>query len=278
MEKIKALIVDDYPDSRDIIRDMLNTHFPQISVIGEAKSIKGAERLILEKNPHLVFPDIRMEDGTPSFGLLEKLYNKSYFKFKVIFVSGHRKTYADKVLDYTNIRFLDKPINKEKFREYVNDFLSFFEEKENTKEMRLFFDSMKTGQYKEICIVKPSGKTVYVPIKDILYIRANGSTSKVFVLNNEQPIFSKKSLKEFSEPLKRDFGFKGVGRRHTINELQIKEIADRKIFFNDGQYCMPSLRGLKKYQQEKLGEINKRPPKRNEIQKIIRWVRGIKRP
>lgn len=273
MKIYKAVIVDDYVESREVIRELLRIYYPQIEVVGDAKSIKSAEKSILNKNPDLVFLDIKMGSGEPSFGLLERLYNKSYFKFKVIFVSAYRKEYAEKVTYYLNIPFLDKPIDKNKFRESVDYFLNFFEKEENDKEMRLFFDWLKTGQFKQKCIESQTGKIEFVEIKDILYIEAYKGGTKVYVINRGLPLFCKEPLKEISKTLKNDFGFEEVGRKHTINELQRKNISGGNIYFHDGSFCTPTQRGLEKYKKKKLIDPPNKKNITHDLNKLIRWLK-----
>lgn len=59
MEKIRVLIVDDYPVVREGLRTMLSTD-PTIEVVGEASDGAEAVAVVAEKKPNVVLMDIRM--------------------------------------------------------------------------------------------------------------------------------------------------------------------------------------------------------------------------
>jgi two-component system LytT family response regulator len=81
---IKTLVVDDEKKARDILTGMLNTHCPQIEVIGQADSVIAAEELIRSLKPDLVLLDIEMPFGN-GFDLLDKTRD---LNFEVIFITA----------------------------------------------------------------------------------------------------------------------------------------------------------------------------------------------
>jgi len=59
MEKIRTLIVDDYPVVREGLRTMLSTD-PTIEIVGEASDGAEAVAMVAEEKPNVVLMDIRM--------------------------------------------------------------------------------------------------------------------------------------------------------------------------------------------------------------------------
>ena len=59
MEKIRILIVDDYPVVREGLRSMLST-YQTIEIVGEAADGAQAVAMVAEKKPDVVLMDIRM--------------------------------------------------------------------------------------------------------------------------------------------------------------------------------------------------------------------------
>ena len=59
MEKIRILIVDDYPVIREGLRTMLST-YQTVEIVGEAADGAEAVAMVAEKKPNVVLMDIRM--------------------------------------------------------------------------------------------------------------------------------------------------------------------------------------------------------------------------
>ena len=70
-KKIKAIIVDDEPLSREKIRILTESN-NQLEIIGEAKNFSEAKTIISKLNPELLFLDINMpgKSGSSSLSLL----------------------------------------------------------------------------------------------------------------------------------------------------------------------------------------------------------------
>lgn len=104
---MKALIVDDERLARNELRRLLKD-FPEIEVIGEAKSAAEALVLIEERQPELLFLDIQMP-GEDGFQLLERLDTVPL----VIFTTAYDQ-YALKAFEINAMDYLVKPISPER--------------------------------------------------------------------------------------------------------------------------------------------------------------------
>ncbi|MEO0469897.1 MAG: response regulator [Bacteroidota bacterium] len=62
--KIQALIVEDVRKSRELLKDMIVRYCPEVEVVGMAESVDTAVRMIHAHQPHLIFLDIEMPNGT----------------------------------------------------------------------------------------------------------------------------------------------------------------------------------------------------------------------
>ena len=71
---IKAIIIDDEPDARENLINMVTAYAEQVEIIGEAEDVEAGISAIDLLNPDLVFLDIKMPDGT-GFDLLKKIEN-----------------------------------------------------------------------------------------------------------------------------------------------------------------------------------------------------------
>ena len=85
MDKLKAILVDDEQDSRQILSGYLNKYCPEVTLLAECKDIKEGLQAIREFEPDLLFLDIEMPYGT-GFDLLEQVVDIS---FETIFVTAY---------------------------------------------------------------------------------------------------------------------------------------------------------------------------------------------
>ena len=69
---IRAVIIDDIPEARSVLKADLENYCVNIDVVGEADGVVTGAKLIKESAPDLVFLDIQMPDGS-GFDLLEIL-------------------------------------------------------------------------------------------------------------------------------------------------------------------------------------------------------------
>jgi len=72
MEIVNAVIVDDEPRARRVLRSLLSKSRRDINVIAECGSVKDAVKKIVELKPNVVFLDVQMPyyAGLKSFLLL----------------------------------------------------------------------------------------------------------------------------------------------------------------------------------------------------------------
>ena len=109
MKKFKAVIVDDENLAIQDISDVLE-EIDEITVVGAAKDIDNAEKIITEKKPDIVFLDIQLK-GENGFDLLERIESG----IKIIFVTAF-DSYAIKAFEVNAMDYLLKPVNPERVK------------------------------------------------------------------------------------------------------------------------------------------------------------------
>ena len=93
---IKAAIIDDEQNARDIISKIIISNFDNI-IINTAKNVETGINLIKGENPDIVFLDIDMPDGT-GFDLLKKIESPD---FKLIFITAYQEHAIKAIYVYT---------------------------------------------------------------------------------------------------------------------------------------------------------------------------------
>jgi two-component system LytT family response regulator len=111
-EIIRAVIVDDEPPAREVLREFL-AGYPEIEVVAECVNGYEAVKRVNELAPDLLFLDIQMPklDGFEVLDLLET-------KPKVVFVTAYDE-YALRAFEVHAIGYLLKPYTAERFSEVI---------------------------------------------------------------------------------------------------------------------------------------------------------------
>jgi two-component system, LytTR family, response regulator len=81
---MKAVIIDDEKDSREILAAYINKYCPDVTVSGFGESVDTGLKAIAEHQPEIVFLDIEMPYGN-GFDLLDKAKD---ITFETVFVTA----------------------------------------------------------------------------------------------------------------------------------------------------------------------------------------------
>ena len=100
---IKAIIVDDEKNSRELIKNLIEKHCSNdVEIIALAENIAKAEQSIRSLNPQLLFLDIEIA-GNTGFDLLSNIQD---IKLDVIFTTSFDH-YALKAIKYSRKRTVE---------------------------------------------------------------------------------------------------------------------------------------------------------------------------
>ena len=103
--ELKAVIVEDEANSREILRNYLGKYCENITLLGEGATIEEGLKEIKKHQPDLVFLDVEMPFGN-AFDLLDKIPDRT---FETIFVTAYNQ-YAMDALNHHAAYYLMKPI------------------------------------------------------------------------------------------------------------------------------------------------------------------------
>jgi two-component system LytT family response regulator len=193
---MRTLIIDDEPDAVNALKIIIEEFLPELKIIGSYSDPIKALEDIPKMSPELVFLDINMP-GLNGFELLESL---PYKDFKTIFVTAYDE-YAIKAFKYSAVDYILKPIDIDEFVAAVKratDNNTVSKESDEIKYKKLF--ELISGNQAEKLVVSTYEGTYYIDPKDVIYIQADSSYSKI-IFKDAEPLFVAKGLKEFEELL-----------------------------------------------------------------------------
>lgn len=223
---IKALIIDDEVNNREKLRNLIVRNCPNIEIAGEASSVRSGITAIRDKDPDLVFLDIRMGDGS-GFDLLKRFDN---IDFKVIFVTAYEE-FAFKAFRFSAVDYLLKPVDPDELIDAVSK-VAVQIVQESNKQLDILSESIQLGRFKKIAL-RDADNIHLINIGDIIHCDSDGNYVR-FVINNENEILVSKQLKEYDELLS-DYGFFRVHKSFLINMAHAKRFEKA-----DGGFVMMS--------------------------------------
>ncbi|MBX2971595.1 MAG: response regulator transcription factor [Flavobacteriales bacterium] len=175
MKQIRAIVVDDEPAARSRVVRLLGND-PVVRVVAECRNGNEALNVIQQEPVDLVYLDIQMPQLS-GFDVIERFpAERSPY---VVFVTAHDR-YATKAYDVNAVDYLLKPYDDERFYTSLARAKDFIEMRENrsltTRLMDLVQDHINTRrEYTQVIIIKEKGREYRVPVKEVIWIRAEGN-------------------------------------------------------------------------------------------------------
>lgn len=202
-----VLIEDDY-NTQQIITQIIQENFPNISIQGSASSIKNGVQLIKETDPDFIFLDVNLDDGE-GFQILQSFPTPS---FKIIFITSYSK-YAIEAFKFSALDFVLKPFIPSDIVKAVNKVIQNQQHHNHLDKISTLYHNHIYNSKK---IVLSNADHIHVvAIEDILYAASDNSYTTFHLVSGEKILVSK-SLKSFEEKLSPYLFFR-IHQRYLIN-------------------------------------------------------------
>ena len=212
---MKALIIDDEPLARMIVKEYLQSH-PQIEIAQECNDGFEGLKAIQQHQPDLIFLDIQMPKIN-GFEMLELVEQPP----GVIFTTAFDE-YAIKAFESHAVDYLLKPFSKERFDKAMqkwNESNHTAVAKTNTQSL-LESVAQSPAQSNRI-VVKLAGKIKIIPVDEIYYLEAADDYVKIFT--KEGSYLKNKTMNYFEQALDGQH-FVRTHRSYIMNVQQITRI------------------------------------------------------
>lgn len=218
--KLTAIVIEDEFKLREMFIQLLQTHCPEIDVIGDTGNITEGYNLIVSKKPDVIFLDIEMPQGN-GFDLLSKFET---IPFEVIFVSSYEQ-YAIRALKLSALDFILKPVVIEELLTLTDKIKSAIELKESAGKYRILKENLKSPDTEKQIMLNSRDRMESVKLGSIVYLKADLNYTHFF-LSDKRRIVVSKTLKDFEEMLCEvsDSLFVRIHKSFIINVSFIKSI------------------------------------------------------
>lgn len=212
---MRALIVDDEAKARRIIESLLNSHCPEVEVIGMADDVPSAVKFINQNEVDILFLDIEMP-GYTGFQLIDFFED---IDFDIIFTTAYSE-YALKAFEVSAIDYLLKPIQIDQLTRAVEKVREKQGAQRNEKIEALKENLKSAGRIAKVALPIADG-LLFVKPEEILYLKAESSYTHIFLADGNKVLVSK-TLKEFEKLINHPH-FMRVHRSYYINLNQVRQ-------------------------------------------------------
>lgn len=226
---IRTIIIDDEADARDALKLAISKYCPEVNLIGVYATPEEGIEAIKKLKPALIFLDVQM----PHLSGFDVLQQLSPIDFDVIFVSAYDR-YAIKAIKFSALDYLMKPVDIEELVHAIQKVKERLPATNNDFQYQSVINNiqMKSGKIERLAVPTSTGIDFF-NVDDIIYCRADGSYTTLFLADNKNCLVSK-NLKDF-ENLLSDSGFCRVHHSSLINLKHVQ-----KYIKGEGGYVLLS--------------------------------------
>ncbi|TWF44425.1 LytTR family two component transcriptional regulator [Chitinophaga polysaccharea] len=213
---IKAIIIDDERNSRDIIALMLEKYCPGITIADTASDCADGIEKIKKHRPNLVFLDLEMPDGT-GFDVLSGTLPD--IPFEAVFVTAFEKKFLH-VIRFSDVELILKPIDKESLLQAValtSARINAGDPKDRYRVLLENFNNSKPVAWK-LLIPATNGEAYTIQFPAIEYLEAQGDNC-LFYLNNGTNITAIQSFRYYADLF-------ATLRFYQVNNSQMIQLAN----------------------------------------------------
>jgi two-component system, LytTR family, response regulator len=213
----KAIVIDDEPAARRLMKSLLEEYKDVVEVIDEAGNGREAIQKIEELKPGLIFLDIQMPDLT-GFEVIEKLQ----YKPNIIFTTAYEQ-YAIKAFETFSIDYLLKPIKEERLQQSIEKLKQFGKSGSpiDIPGLQQIIQQFKTPQRATALPIRTGDKIVLLRYENIAYLEAQDKYVFVFTYDGHKHL-TDQTLTTLSEKLPSQF--LRIHKSYIINKERIREM------------------------------------------------------
>lgn len=229
-QQYKAIIIDDEPAARRLMKNLLQEHADMVSVIAEASNGREAIQKIEELNPDLIFLDIQMPDLT-GFEVIEQLSRKP----NIIFTTAYEQ-YAIKAFETFSIDYLLKPIKEERLKQSLEKVKQFgqLNQSIDMSSLQEIIKQLQAPPKATALAIKTGDRIILLKYENIVYLEAQDKYVYAFT-SDGQKFITDQSLTGMEEKLPSQFY--RIQKSYIINKEKIKEMhrhfSGRYLFIMD---------------------------------------------
>ena len=221
-EKLRAVIIDDEPDSIEALQWELEYYADELAVAAVFTSPEEALSALPALSPDLVFLDIEMP-VLNGFDLLKKLEK---IDFEVVFTTAYDE-FAIKAIQVNALDYLLKPVDETELRRVIRKVQEKHQSTDTQQQFEQLFAYLQTQRPGFPTIALPTLEGLeFVEADDILHCESSSNYTYIYVANGEKFLVSR-TLKEV-EGMLAGRHFCRVHHSHVVNLKHVRRYVKGK--------------------------------------------------
>jgi len=231
----RTIIIEDEYYLRQMLREKLEQHFPDMEIVAESENTDDALLKVLRLHPDLLFLDIQMP-GKNGLWLAEELMQMKCDTFSppdIIFTTGYAyPEYLLKAIELAAIDYIMKPVSVTRLETAIN---RFRERVGTTTGLQNLEDTIRE---KKLLTFKSFNGLFLLRPDDIVYLEADGNYACMYLAGGaKEDVFER--LGEIEKRLSPET-FLRAGKSFVINKKYVRKITDNslQLFTPAGSYLL----------------------------------------
>lgn len=233
---VRALIVDDEKEARDVLRVLLQRHAPDVEVLAEASSVAEAKALIAEYGPDLLFLDVQMPGGS-GFELLKQLLQ---WDFDVVFTTGSSQ-HAIQAIRFSALDYLVKPVLGDELRAAIDRHI-VNRTVDPDAQRQLLHNIVQPDERTMKLTITSGDRTLAIDPADIAWCQADDNYTALH-LADKRRLVAARTLMDYDRMLS-PLGFIRVHKSALVNREHVDGVAEGHVRLRNGTRVEISRRRL----------------------------------
>jgi len=214
---LKACIVDDESNSREVLELMIRENHPDIEIAGVASNISDALSLIERSRPDIIFLDIEMPGGS-GFELIKQLKDPLP---EIIFCTAYGH-YAIKAIECSALAYLLKPVSSQKLHDALEKARMKTNSLQRKLQVHVLQEQLSTANEPSRFLVNTAEDIKVIKFDDVICCVAESNYTRIHLADGKK-IIASKTLKEFETILHKPNFFR-IHHSYLINLDHIQRI------------------------------------------------------
>lgn len=188
---IKACIIDDEANSREVLELMLKENHGDIEIAATAANINDGAAIIKTHHPEIVFLDIEMPGGN-GFELVKKLEEPLP---EIIFCTAYGH-YAIKAIECSAIAYLMKPVSSVKLSEAIQKAKIKSSQLQKKLQVNVLNEQLNTAKEATRFLINTTEDIKVIKFTEVVCCMAESNYTRICLADGSK-IVASKTLKEF---------------------------------------------------------------------------------
>jgi two-component system LytT family response regulator len=214
---LKACIIDDEANSREVLELMIKETHPDIDIAGTAGNIQDAASLVRKIQPDILFLDIEMPGGS-GFELVKQLKEPLP---EIIFCTAYGH-YAIKAIECSALGYLMKPVSSIKLKEVLDKARQKSNPLQRTLQMHVLQEQLNGPSVATRFLLNSLEDIRIIKFDDVVCCIAESNYTRIHLADGNKLVASK-TLKEFETILHRPNFFR-IHHSYLINLNYVQRI------------------------------------------------------